>query len=84
MISETTLVSQNVLNNSPRPCRVMQGESEENMKLTYEEKDLLEKLILNGIGNGNTVNPNPFTPTPEQYKILYSIMNKLDKEQAAG
>lgn len=62
----------------------MQGESEEDMKLTYEEKELLEKIILNGIGNGNTVNPKPFSPTPEQYTMLYKIMNKIDKEQAAG
>ena len=54
------------------------------MKITYEEKELLEKIILNGIGNGNTINPKPFSPTPEQYKVLYKIMNKLKTEQAAG
>ena len=64
----------------------MQGESEKDMeKLSNKEKELLESLILNGIGNGNTVNPKPFIPTPKQYKTLHSIMIKLDKKkQAAG
>lgn len=54
-------------------------------KLSNEETDLLKELILNGIRNGNTVNPEPFIPTPKQYKTLHSIMIKLDKKnQAAG
>lgn len=64
----------------------MQGEREKDMeKLSSQETELLKALILNGIGNGNTVNPKPFIPTPKQYKTLHSIMIKLDKkEQAAG
>lgn len=62
----------------------MQGESEKDMKkISGEEKELLKALILNGIGNGNTVNPDPFIPTPKQYKMLHSIMIKLDKNEHA-
>ena len=50
-------------------------------KFTCEEIKLFDKLILNAIGNGNTVNPKPFKPTPEQYKTLHQIAKKL-KEQA--
>lgn len=49
-------------------------------KLSSEETELLKALILNGIGNGNTVNPKPFIPTPKQYKTLHSIMIKFDKK----
>ncbi len=64
----------------------MQGESEKDMEqLLREEAELLKTLILNGIGNGNTVNPKPFIPTPNQYKTLHLIMIKLNKnKQAAG
>lgn len=47
-------------------------------ELNCKEKKLLKEILLNAIGNGNTVNPKAFNPTPEQYKRLYSIMNKME------
>ena len=42
------------------------------------ERDLLAKVLLNAIANGNTVNPEAFDPTPEEYKLLCGIMCKLN------
>ena len=42
------------------------------------ELDVLAKVLLNAIANGNTVNPEPFKPTPEEYKLLCGIMCKLN------
>lgn len=42
-----------------------------------EEVKLVDKLLLNGVKNGNTVNPEAFVPTPEEYRLLYSIRNKI-------
>ena len=63
----------------------MLGESETDMtmQLSDSEAILLKELVLTGIGNGNTVNPKPFVPTPDQYIKLHSIMKSL-REQAAG
>lgn len=46
--------------------------------MTPEEKALLDRLTLQAIANGNTVNPKAFEPTPEEYKLLHSIRIKLD------
>ena len=46
--------------------------------LTPEEKDLLDRLTLMAIANGNTVSPEAFDPTPEEYKMLHSIRIKLN------
>lgn len=43
-------------------------------ELNYEEKGLLKEVLLNSIGNGNTVNPKAFTPDPKQYKLLHRTM----------
>lgn len=48
------------------------------MKLSYEDMKLLDKILLLGIKNGNTVNPEPYTPTPKEYKRLYSIRHELE------
>lgn len=45
--------------------------------LTKEEKELLDKLTLNAIANGNTVSPTPHTLTPAEYKMLFQIRIKL-------
>lgn len=47
-------------------------------ELIYEEKELLKEILLNAIGNGNTVNPKTFIPTPQQYKMLHSIIQKSE------
>lgn len=46
--------------------------------LTEKERDLLDRLTLLAIANGNTVNPEVFDPTPEEYKLLHQIRIKLD------
>lgn len=50
-------------------------------KLNYDEKELLKSVLLNAIGNGNTVNPKAFVPTPKQYKLLHSIVQKCDLDK---
>ena len=45
--------------------------------LNEREKELLDKLTLMAIANGNTVNPKAYEPTPEEYKILHDIRIKL-------
>lgn len=50
----------------------------EDKTMTPEEKALLDRLTLQAIANGNTVNPKAFEPTPEEYKLLHSIRIKLD------
>lgn len=47
-------------------------------ELTREERNLLDRLTPLAIANGNTVNPTAYEPTPEEYKLLYSIRIKLD------
>lgn len=47
-------------------------------KLTPKEKDLLDRLTLHAIRNGNTVNPTPFEYTPQEYALLHSIRIKLE------
>lgn len=48
------------------------------MTFTREENELMQKILLLAEANGNTVNPKPFDPTPEQWKMLHQIINKLD------
>lgn len=45
--------------------------------LTQEEKDLLDKITLMAIGNGNSVSPTAYVPTPQEYKTLHTIRIKL-------
>lgn len=47
-------------------------------ELTREERNLLDRLTLLTIANGNTITPAAYDPTPEEYKMLYSIRIKLD------
>ena len=46
--------------------------------LTEYELDLLDRLTLHAIANGNTVFPKPYEPTPEEYKALHTIRIKLE------
>ena len=48
------------------------------------ERDVLAGVVLNAIANGNTANPEAFRPTPEEYVILCSIMNKLNDSCKKG
>ena len=48
------------------------------LKLTNKEVEILRKCIVQAIKNGNTVNPEAIDPTPEEYKIFCSILNKID------
>lgn len=47
------------------------------MTFTDTEKQLLIDILLRAYANGNTVTPKPFDPTPEQWKTICSILNKL-------
>lgn len=52
--------------------------------LTKEELELLDRLTLNAIANGNTVNPTAYDPTPEEYKMLHQIRIKLGLNNLKG
>ena len=45
--------------------------------LTVDELRLLDRVTLTAIGNGNTVNPVAYDPTPEEYGLLHDIRIKL-------
>ena len=45
--------------------------------LDKKEVELLDKITLIAIANGNTVSPKVYEPTPEEYKMLHSIRIKL-------
>ena len=47
------------------------------MEFNNNEKEVLKKMLLNVIKNGNTVNPESFIPNVNEYKVIFSIMNKL-------
>lgn len=47
------------------------------MELNNKEKETLKKILLNVIKNGNTINPESFVPSADEYKNLFSIMNKV-------
>lgn len=46
--------------------------------LTVDELALIGRLTLTAIGNGNTVNPVAYDPTPEEYKLLHTIRIKME------
>lgn len=46
--------------------------------LSEKERELLDKLTLMAIANGNTVCPTAFEPTPEEYRLLHSIRIKME------
>lgn len=45
--------------------------------LNQKERELLDKITLMAIANGNTVNPKVYEPTPEEYKMLCRIRVKF-------
>ena len=47
------------------------------MEFNNNEKEVLKKILLNAIKNGNTVNLESFIPNGNEYKVIFSIMNKL-------
>ena len=46
-------------------------------QLTNKERELLDRVTLLVVANGNTVNPKPYNPTPEEYTLMHSIRIKL-------
>lgn len=48
------------------------------MELTKAERELLDRITLNEIQNGNSVNPKPYNLAPEEYILLHKIRIKLD------
>lgn len=47
------------------------------LNLTNEEVEILRKCIGQAVKNGNTVNPEAFVPTPDEYKTICSIFDKI-------
>ena len=43
------------------------------MRLSYQEVKMLMEMVSIGIKNGNSVETEPFDPTPEQYRMLCRI-----------
>lgn len=48
------------------------------MAMSYEEMKLAYKVIMQAIKNGNSADAEPFDPTPEEYKMLCRISNRLN------
>lgn len=48
------------------------------MSLSYEEMKLISEMVWTGIYNGNHIEPKAFDPTPEQYRMLCDIANRMD------
>ena len=46
-------------------------------EVPYAERDLLDRLTLLAIANGNTVSPKPFVPTPAEYKMLCELRIRM-------
>lgn len=47
-------------------------------ELTEEELELLSKIMFNAVKNGNTIYPEVFIPTPEEYKEVCRIISKME------
>lgn len=45
--------------------------------LTKEEYELLDRLTLLAIYNGNHIEPKALEPTPEEYRTLFDIRKKF-------
>ena len=51
------------------------------LNLTNKEVETLRKCIGQAVKNGNTVNPEAFVPTPDEYKAICSIFTKIAQEE---
>lgn len=60
-----------------QPLAETERRSEMN-ELTKKERELLDRLTLRAIANGNTVEPKAFEPTPEEYRLLHTIRIKME------
>lgn len=49
------------------------------IELTVDQAELIEKIALLAIKNGNCVVQEEFSPTPEEYKKLHCIVNAITK-----
>lgn len=47
---------------------------------SYEEEKMLSEMIWIAIANGNRVEPKAFDPTPEQYRMLCGMANRIDAD----
>lgn len=66
----------NARSNPPDDGRT--AKEEKIVEFTEFEKQLLKKVLLNYILNGNCVVPVPLAPDPEQYKTACGILQKLN------
>lgn len=46
---------------------------------SHKNEELLSKILLNAYANGNTVNPKPFVPTPEEWKRIAEMFADTNK-----
>lgn len=47
-------------------------------ELTEEELELLSRIMFTAVKNDNTVCPEAFIPTPEEYKLVCRIITKME------
>lgn len=48
------------------------------MTLSYNEQKMIYEMVMVAIENGNRAEGKPFDPTPEQYRMLCDVANRLD------
>ena len=46
--------------------------------LTQSEIELLDRITLFAVYNGNHIEPKAYDPTPEEYKVIFDIRRKLE------
>ena len=51
-------------------------------EISYEEMKLVAEILLTARANGYTVNPLPFDPTPEQYRVLCRVLARMYDDMA--
>lgn len=49
-----------------------------NNTLTDQEQELLDRITLLAVYNGNHIDTKSYDPTPEEYRMLFDIRKKLN------
>lgn len=48
------------------------------MAFSYKEEKLISEILWVAIENGNRAEGKPFDPTPEQYRMICDMVNRVD------
>lgn len=48
------------------------------MGFSYKEEKLISEILWVAIENGNRAEGKPFDPTPEQYRMICDMVNRVD------